>query len=124
MFKKLYTRYAERVKPLTSQPIEVQMLSAHTIDILQAFDISLKGIGVRTPNSYDLSTPKSKRVELVITLPGNRPFKAEGYVRHITSRKDKSDCFGVEFVTIGNKNLSNIRNYMEETKLLRTKLAC
>ena len=124
MFQKLYTRYAERVKPLNSQPIEVQILSSNTIDILQAFDISLKGIGVRTPNSYELVPPKKEMVELVITLPGNRPFKAQGYVRHITARKRKEDCFGVEFVSIANKSLSNIRHYMEETKLLRTKLAC
>lgn len=123
MFQKLYTRYAERVKPLPRHRVEVQLMGLESIDILYAFDISMKGVGVRLPIDHSLCSGGEK-VELIITLPGGRPFKAGGFIRHVTERPNKPHCFGVEFVSIANKNLSQIRHYMEETKLVRTKLAC
>ena len=123
LFQKLYTRYAERIKPLPSQPVTVQELNANTLDTLHAFDISLKGIGVKTPYDYQVHSG-IKNVELVITLPKRLPFKARGILRHETCEPDKSKYIGVEFVDISNQALSSIRHYMEESKLFRSRLAC
>ena len=123
LFKLLYQRYAERVKPLEAEPVEVQVMSIGSIDILRAFDISLKGIGIRSPQKYEIDQ-KEERVDLIITLPGAKPFKASGIVRHITNRPNKDLCFGIEFTNIGKNSLGDIREYMENIKLKRTQLAC
>ncbi|MFL0808986.1 MAG: PilZ domain-containing protein [Agarilytica sp.] len=118
----LKKRRAERVKPLSEKPVEVQMMSTGSIDILKAFDISVNGIGVQTPTTYDIEC-KQQNVDLVITLPGVRPFQATGVVRHVSNGKKVEKCFGVEFVQIGDKNIANIEDYMDKTKEERLAIA-
>ncbi len=113
--KKIYSRQTERIKPLSDAPVEVQVISAGAIDILSAYDISVTGIGVRTPQHYDLEF-KDGRVTLVITLPGDRPFQADGVVRHITQNGKAKQCVGVEFTSITDKHVTAIQQYMGKTK--------
>ncbi len=122
-FKALTKRRTERVKPLDTQPIEIQIMSNSSIDILRAFDISIKGIGVRIPTHYELDC-SNKNVDLVITLPGGRPFQAAGIVRHFSNEDGKSrPAFGVEFTRIAEKCVIDIKSYMNETKENRMALA-
>lgn len=118
-------RRAERVQPLDRSPVEVQIMSNSSIDILKAFDISENGIGVRIPTHYELDCSNNdKKVELVITLPGDRPFQAVGIVRHFSNKVGKSKpCFGVEFTQIADKAIGNIKDYMDKTKMERMALA-
>ncbi len=122
-FNAIKKRRTERVKPLDSHPIEIQIMSNNSIDILRAFDISIKGVGVRIPTHYELDC-SNKNVDLVITLPGSRPFQATGIVRHISTDREKvKPCFGVEFTRIADSCISNIKSYMLETKENRISLA-
>ena len=117
LFKTLYTRYAERVKPIEGQPVEVQLMGGDSIDILSAFDISIKGIGVKTPGHYEMKEEVAKKVDLVITLPSTRAFKAKGVIRHVTKNKAyRRGCFGVEFTEIAQQNITAIRDYMRHIK--------
>ena len=113
----LHARYSERVKPLSSDPITVQVFSKGVIDIHHAFDISLKGVGVRAPNRYQIDG-SLENIRLVITLPGSRSFSAEGVVRHVTKRPYKQLCFGVEYTDISDFALSFIRDYIQHRKEL------
>lgn len=118
----LKKRRSERVKPLAKEPVEVQMMSTGSIDILKAFDISVSGIGVQTPNAYDIEC-RQQNVDLVITLPGTRPFQATGVVRHVSSSKKLKKCFGVEFTQIGAQQIANIEDYINQTKEARMAIA-
>ena len=106
---KLYKRRMERVKPACGEPIEVQIMGSDSIDILNAFDISTSGIGVKTPSYYKVGTIK-KEVSLIISLPNDKPFTARGVLRHVTD----GDCFGVEFTTIAKPAVGKIQHYIQQ----------
>ncbi len=70
------------------------------LEVLVADDISVGGVGVRVPHGFSIGELENS-VELIILLPGHRPFKAEGMIRHRTGTSDQSK-FGVEFTRVGN----------------------
>lgn len=108
--KKTNQRAAERVQPPQSQAIEVQIMGTDHLDVLPVKDISVSGIGVRVPHRFagcDLGT----EVELVITLPGLRSFRAYGIIRHWVG--SSSDHFGVEFTSIDTRHVSQISSYIK-----------
>ena len=110
---KLYKRRADRVKPVAGAPIEVQIMGSDSIDILNAFDISLSGIGVKMPSYYKIGNIK-REVSLVISLPNDKPFTAKGILRHVS----EGDCFGVEFTTIARPALGKIQHYISDVSNL------
>lgn len=104
-------RAAPRVQPSRAEKVEVQIMGTDHIDVLPAKDISVSGIGVSVPHRFagcDLGT----EVELVITLPGMRSFRAYGIIRHWTG--STSDHFGVQFTRIETKHVSQISSYIKE----------
>ena len=50
-------------------------------------------------------------LELVITLPGQRPFQALGVIRHVTARAPE-EYFGLEFTRISERALEGIEAYV------------
>ncbi len=106
-------RKTTRVKPNVSQPIEVQIMSTGSLDILAAIDISVSGIGVRVPHKF-AGCATHEEVELVITLPKSQPFLAHGIIIHISGRRGgNNDVFGVQFTQINEKNLLQIKSYID-----------
>src|SRR5687768_7125126 len=109
--KKSNQRAAPRVQPPRASAVEVQIMGTDHIDVLPAKDISVSGIGVSVPHMFagcDLGT----EVELVITLPGKRSFRAYGIIRHWTG--STSDHFGVQFTRIETRHVSQISSYIKE----------
>lgn len=106
---KLYKRQVERVKPLDGEPVEVQIMGGGSIDILNAFDISINGIGVKLPAYFSVGDVR-REVSLIISLPHSKPFAAKGILRHVT----EGDCFGVEFTSITKPALGKIQHYISE----------
>lgn len=108
--KKSNQRAAPRVKPPKAAAVEVQIMGTDHLDVLPARDISVSGIGVQVPHRFagcDLGT----EVELVITLPGLRSFKAYGIIRHWSG--SSSDHFGVQFTRIDARHVSAISSYIK-----------
>jgi hypothetical protein len=109
--KKNNQRAAPRVQPPKTAGVEVQIMGEDHLDVLPAKDISVSGIGVSVPHRFagcDLGT----EVELVITLPGMRSFRAYGIIRHWTG--STSDHFGVQFTRIDSRHVSAISSYIKE----------
>ena len=69
------------------------------LEVLKVDDISFGGVGVRVPHGFRLGDFE-ETVQLIIALPGQRPFKADAVIRHQRGSKDSSK-FGVEFVRVG-----------------------
>ena len=51
------------------------------LEVLTVEDISVGGVGVRVPHGFRLGD-FDQTVQLIIALPGHRPFKAEAVIRH------------------------------------------
>lgn len=103
-------RHTLRVRPVPREPIEVQFVAAGLLEIVQAFDISEKGIGVRLETRID-ENEVGADVELVITLPGLFPVYAKGVIRRI-SPKD-GYVVGIEFVSPPAKTVKVIQTYIQ-----------
>lgn len=81
------------------------------LDIFEARDISTSGVGIYVPYRFegcDLRNP----VELVITLPGARPFLVKGRLVHRS--KMEREFFGVEFIDLGEVERSEIACYVSD----------
>ena len=103
-------RVAPRIAPRETQPIEVQIMGSNHLDILPAKDISVSGIGVQVPHRFQ-GCDLAQEVELIITLPGCRPFLAYGVIRHWHGA---GDHFGVEFTHIDSRWIERIRSYIQD----------
>jgi hypothetical protein len=101
---------AVRVQPDPDEPIEVQLMSARFLDIFEARDISVTGVGIFVPYRFEGCHLRS-HVDLVITLPGSEPFLAKGRLVHRTKRE--REFFGVEFVGLSRESRSEIAGYVE-----------
>jgi hypothetical protein len=100
-----------RVCPTPDAPIEVQLMSERFLDIFEARDISVTGVGIFVPYRFEgcnLTSP----VDLVITLPGFEPFLAKGRLVHRT--KVEREFFGVEFVDLPRPHTVKIARYIEK----------
>jgi c-di-GMP-binding flagellar brake protein YcgR len=87
-------------------------MGPNSIDVLIARDIALKGVGIYLPHGFE-AWKTQPDVELVITLPGQRPFLARGRVRHSNSNFEDGSFFGVEFVDLATKRREQIRRYLD-----------
>jgi len=79
-------------------------------DTLRARDVSVGGIGVRVPHEF-AGCDLQDAVDLIVKLPGRRPFKARGVIRHITTQ---AALFGIEFTTISDEARATVVAYVEE----------
>ena len=91
------SRISSRVRPLRSAPVEVQIMGRRSLDVLHVRDISATGLGVYVAHRFE-GCDIDAEVDLVLTLPGSRPFLTRGVIRHNTRGEgDASGYFGVEF---------------------------
>jgi len=81
------------------------------LDIFEARDISTTGVGITVPYRFEgceLGNP----VELVITLPGGKPFLVKGNLVHRS--KMESEFFGVQFIDLGETERDQIAKFVDE----------
>ncbi len=98
-----------RVRPPRNSPVQVQIIGRRSLDIVNARDISESGVGVYLPHDME-DLGAGTEVELVISLPGVRPFSAHGAIRHVTEGRDS--YFGVEFTRLANESRDHLSQYV------------
>jgi hypothetical protein len=100
-----------RVTPRPGAPVEVQVMSPGSLDVLVARNVSQTGIGIYVSHDF-AGCDLDKQVELVITLPSERPFLARGLIKHRTDGGREGHHFGLLFTTITRENRAKIRDYV------------
>jgi hypothetical protein len=100
-------RTTVRVYP---DPIEIQLYGTAFLEVVQAKDISLGGVGIMVPHKFE-GYDISGEVELLIKLPGARPFKARGIIRH-RSVGSRGDLFGVQFTELPPLSKERVNAYV------------
>lgn len=90
-------------------------MSPDSLDILPAHDISETGLAVIVPHRFE-GCDLDSSVELVLTLPGRRPFQARGKIRHITEEGGPAERFGVEFTEIRSRHRVWIRAFVDSVR--------
>ncbi len=103
---------AIRVTPARNAPIAVQIYGNDSLDLLEARNICETGIGVQVAHCFR-GVNLDSEMELVITLPGIRSFRALGRVRHRTQESKNADHFGLEFTEISNRCRRLISSYID-----------
>jgi PilZ domain. len=98
---------ALRAGPAPEEPIEIQLEGF--LDIFDARDISVTGIGVFVPRRLEGCHLRSP-MDLVITLPAAEPFLASGRIVHRT--KKEREFFGVEFMDLPSVRVREIADYV------------
>lgn len=104
-------RPAPRVRPTQAEPVQVQIMGAESLDVLDARDISRTGLGVYVSHGF-AGCNISQAVELVITLPRAKPFLARGVIKHRTRRDEPEEYFGIEFTQLSDAGRDKIDRYV------------
>jgi hypothetical protein len=79
------------------------------LDVFAARDISAGGVSIAVPHRFQ-GCAIDDEVDLVISLPGERPFLAKGRIVHRT--KTNQEFFGVEFTRLGRGHALLIEGYV------------
>lgn len=82
------------------------------LEVLNADDISAGGLGVRVPHGLSADEVKAE-VDLIVTLPGQKPFMAKGNIVHRTGI-GKEKRFGVAFTELGDGDRARIEAYVKQ----------
>ncbi|PJZ27488.1 pilus assembly protein PilZ [Leptospira hartskeerlii] len=107
-----------RVVPFPKQPVQLQLMGNGFLDILIAQDVSEGGIAVRVPHKFDGCDIHSS-VEIVVSLPGYKPFKALGKIKHLSASKEAQGLFGLQFTQIDVKGKGFLLDYVKKLTSLR-----
>ncbi len=116
--KRNYTRLQERIKekrrfvrvPVeNNRPIEVQIMGNFFLDVLNAKDVSTRGVGVYVHHEFK-GCNINDEVNLVLTLNNERSFNAKGVIIH--SSIESKRYFSVEFTEISSENRKLIYDYI------------
>ena len=78
------------------------------LDILHAVDISEGGVAIKVPHLF-VGCRLEDDVELIVTLPGDRPFLARARIRHL---QRAHNFFGVQFTELQRADLERIKLYI------------
>ncbi len=111
-------RQKKRVQPDSENPVEIQIIGKDFFDIFLARDVSETGVGVVVPYMFD-GCDIDKPIELIITLPPDNCFKANGIIKHTNVQLTNQGIFGVEFISIQKGHENDIRRYVEEMSKVR-----
>lgn len=85
-------------------------MGAAFLDVLEARDISVGGVGVNVPHGFEGCNIRAA-VQVIIKLPGKKAFLAKAVVRHVNTAM----ClFGVEFTHIAERHRVEIASYVEQ----------
>ncbi|HPG25127.1 MAG TPA: PilZ domain-containing protein [Myxococcota bacterium] len=102
---------SERVVPLRFAPVEVQIIGRGSLDVLRARNVSTTGLGVYVPHGFE-GFDLAQEVELVVTLPGRRPFLARGVIKHLTASNADTRHFGLEFTELADRDRDGLLRYV------------
>lgn len=80
------------------------------LDVFAARDISAGGVSIMVPHRFEGCSIEDD-VDLVVSLPGVRPFMARGRIVHRT--KTSHEFFGVEFSRLANAHATLIERYVD-----------
>ena len=104
-------RDTDRIEPAASAPVQVQLMGKRSLDIVNARNISMTGIGVWVPHGFEPEAIGAE-MELVVTLPGQRPYLAKGILRHFQDLP--KSFFGVEFSDLPEPLRGHLESYIRE----------
>lgn len=104
-------RREKRVRPYANRPVEVQIMGPGFLEIVQATDISVGGVGVYIPHGIDPSAV-GKNVEIILTLPACRPAHIRGNICHSDGVSDLCHI-GVEFLRLPANVEKALRRYVD-----------
>jgi hypothetical protein len=105
-----------RVQPHPAKPVEVQLMGSNFLEVVPAADISEAGIGIQLHHGvegYDFDHV----IEMVVTIPGQRPFVVRGRVRS-KSLRGMDHVLGVEFVRLGDADRRTVSRYVDRLLLV------
>ena len=98
-----------RVETEFECPIEVQIMGDIFLEVLNAKDISISGIGVHVSHEFR-GYNIDDEVNLILTLCNEIPFNAKGVIIH-KNVADKG-YFSIEFTGISSENKKMIYDYV------------
>lgn len=107
-----------RVVPFPKQPVQLQLMGNGFLDILIAQDVSQGGMAVRVPHKFSGCDIHSS-IEMVVSLPGYKPFKALGLIKHLSGAKEAEGFFGLQFTQIDSKGKQFLDDYVRKLASLR-----
>jgi hypothetical protein len=113
---------APRYRPTKGHPVEIQIMGEHLLDVLRARDVSVTGIGVLVPHRFEGFNLDSD-VELLISLPRQRPFLTRGRIVHSTDRGGESAFFGVSLTNLSAEHRGILQAYLDSGLAERTERA-
>lgn len=99
-----------RVQPAAGKPVHVQIMGDGFLDVFAARDISAGGVGIVVPHRFE-GCAIDQEVDLVVSLPGDRPFMARGRIVHRT--KTHQEFFGIEFTRLASGPLRALERYVD-----------
>jgi len=82
------------------------------LDIVQARDVGLGGIGVWVSHGF-AGCDTSDSVDLIVSLPSQKPFLTRGRIRH-QSYESGGNFFGVSFIDLAPAHRRLLQDYIEE----------
>jgi len=98
-----------RIEPKAGQPIQVNINGEDFIDITNAVDISLGGVGLKVPHEFK-GCELARQVSFIIDLP-TEPKKqcvqVHGRILHVSGQR-----FGVSFTDMSKANRQKIKKYI------------
>ena len=108
----LELRENTRFRPGPGQPAQIQIMGPHSLEVHEIRDLALRGVALYL--RPDIRPPQvGARVELILSLPGERPFLACGVVRHRTYEQADRPFLGIEFTVMEARRREQLRNYLE-----------
>lgn len=87
------------------------------LEIVKAVDISQQGVGIYLPRPLTSSEIEAE-VEIVLTLPAERPIHTHGVIRR--REGTQSGIIGIEFVRTPAKALEALDRYIERRSVRRS----
>lgn len=100
-----------RVQADPTSPVRVDIMGQGFLDVLNARDISIGGLGVCVPHDF-AECDLEQEVDLIVSLGRGRPFKARGTIRH-HSKAGAEHVYGVEFSSLSPEQREQIEAYVE-----------
>ena len=101
----------QRVVPLRMAPVEVQVMGRGSLDVLRARNVSTTGLGIFVSHGFE-GVDLAEEVELVVTLPGEKPFLAMGVIKHVTESEAGAQHFGLEFTALAGSHRRALEQYV------------
>ncbi len=101
-----------RVRPFSNQPILVQIIGEDFIERLRAKDISEGGVSVQVAHLFQGCKVEAE-VDLIVTLPGHRPFQTKAEIRHTKKEESAQGTFGVKFLELKETQRDAISTFVD-----------